>query len=161
MSVTTIAFLIIAALSLFVTLTATIVVLFLLVLITRDMRDILTFTKVNTGRLAGMEKLAVSSYSMQTGMLASHAIRPPSPYSGIGDPAAGGSTEIFQTEDGRHSASSLEELMHKIANDPNYKSVSPDDIDKLKRLFESSTEDDDDEDSNDEFPELEEDDGTP
>ena len=56
----------------------------------------------------------------------------------------------YKTEDGEHEADSLEELLAKLSGDsqyridPNFKQVSSDDIDEMKKMFEGELEEDDD-----------------
>lgn len=43
----------------------------------------------------------------------------------------------FTTEDGRHNASSFEELMQMIASDPSYNSVTPHDMEEFRKMMEN------------------------
>lgn len=56
--------------------------------------------------------------------------------------------KVFKSEDGRHSASSFEELIKKMRNDPNYTKMSDKDIEELRRLFEENGRDEDEDDNN-------------
>ena len=59
-----IALLVLASIALFVNMTGGLVVLFLLVQAVRDMSVIKTLTQLNTGKTAGIEKLALSTYTL-------------------------------------------------------------------------------------------------
>jgi hypothetical protein len=85
----------------------------------RDIRDVLTLCRSNTLLLADIGRLNSSLVSYLTGSEMDSFPQ-----------------EIFETEDGRHSATSLKELMEKIKSDPNYRPTDQSEIDRLKELLE-------------------------
>lgn len=57
----------------------------------------------------------------------------------------------YKTEDGEHEADSLEELLQKLANDPqyrvdpNFRKINPADIEEMRNMFENEIGEDEDE----------------
>jgi len=126
------ALLILGAVSLFVTLVAIIVNIMMVVMLQRDSRDLLTLVKVNTGRLATVEKLTVSLHSIISADITQSALESTPPAGAI----PGNFRRVFRTEDGRHQADNFEDLLHKIADDERYRIAKPNDIDQLRKAFE-------------------------
>jgi hypothetical protein len=138
-----IALLVLASIALFVNLTGILVMLFLLVQAIRDMHVIKTLTTLNTGKTAGIEKLALSTYTllMQDMLGMTQGGRPGAPPSDWESMGVGrGEDGNFITEDGMHSAPSFDELMKKISQDPRYRVARPDDVDKLRQQFDEFNE---------------------
>ena len=54
-----------------------------------------------------------------------------------------GFLQVFRTQDGKHVAPSMDKLIEKLKNDPNYSEMNDSDMDELRRLFEDNTDDDD------------------
>lgn len=158
------ALLVLGGLSLFANLIAIVVMLFLLIQIVRDQRDTLTLTKVGMSKIASIEKLAVSIHTMLitelagagAGPLPNPAGPPGVPWQTMGITQRGGK---FVTEDGRHEANTLEELIHKLQNDPRYRVANEADVEKLREAFEENTEADDFDDGVDDDDDEEELDG--
>jgi len=122
----TTALLILSAVAIFVNLVAILMALSLMVLLQRDSREILTFVKVNTGRVASVEKMLTMLHGMfMSDMSSAH-----------GAPNVNDPNRVFRTEDGRHQADNFEELMHKIASDDRYRVANPADMDNLRKSFE-------------------------
>lgn len=145
------ALLVLGGLSLFANLIAIVVMLFLLIQIVRDQRDTLTLTKLVISKVASTERLAVSIHTMLITELAGAGAMPmpnpagppgPSgpPWNSMGITQRGGK---FITEDGRHEANTLEELIHKLQDDPRYRVANEADVEKLREAFEEHTEPDD------------------
>jgi len=140
-----IALLVLASIALFVNLVGILVMGFLLVQAVRDMSVIKTLTQLNTGKTAGIEKLALSTYTLlmqdMMGMTQGRPVGPGGPPSDWESMGVGrGEDGNFVTEDGMHSASSFDELMKKISQDPRYRVARPDDIDKLRQQFDDYNE---------------------
>lgn len=141
-----IALLVLAAASLFVTVTALLVMLFFIIQVFRDVNVIKTLAQINTGKTASIEKLTLSTYTlmmqdmlgMVTGARQMGPDGPPSDWESMG--VGRGEDGNFITEDGMHSAGSFDELMQKISQDPRYRVARPDDIDKLRQQFENYNE---------------------
>ncbi len=160
------ALLVLGALSLFANLIAIVVMLFLLIQIVRDQRDTLTLSKVALAKVASTEKLCVSIHTMlmtelaaaTSGPMANGPMANPSgpPWQTMGIVQRGGK---FVTEDGRHEADTLEELIHKLQSDPRYRVANDADVEKLREAFEEHTDPDDFIDHSDDDDEEEEIDG--
>lgn len=103
------------------------------IVIARDLRDLLTLEKINTGRLALIERTTITTQALMASFISGQNLMGP-PTDGLDGP--GNVRETFETEDGRHRAPSIRELMEKINNDPKYKATNPDEIEKLRKLFE-------------------------
>lgn len=134
------ALLVLGGLSLFANLIAIVVMLFLLIQIVRDQRDTLMVSKIALSKVASTEKLCVSIHTMLMTELAAAGSMP------MGMPGPPGIIQRggkFVTEDGRHEANTLEELIHKLQNDPRYRVANEADVDKLREAFEEHTEPDD------------------
>ena len=134
-----IALLVLAALALFVTATSIVVMLFLLVQAVRDMRDIRTMAQISFGKIAGIEKLALSTHTLLLqDTMGGSPVPPPGPGPNPNWEPMGISQEDgnFVTEDGAHSATSFEDLIKKITNDPRYRVARPEDIERLRKQFE-------------------------
>lgn len=54
-----------------------------------------------------------------------------------------GFLQVFRTQDGKHIAPSMDKLIEKLKNDPNYRQMNDSDMDELRRLFEDNADDDD------------------
>ena len=140
------ALLILGAIALFVTLVAILVNLLMVTMVQRDLRDILTLEKINTGRIATMERLVVALHAMFAADMAQGPFPPGGPSPADVPPEM---RRIFRTEDGRHQADNFEDLMHKIGNDDRYRVANPNDMDRLRAAFEEyqrQMEDEDEED---------------
>ena len=137
-----IALLVLASIALFVNLVAILAAIVLLIHSVRDMRDIRTLTQVNTGKIAGIEKLALSTYTLLMQDMMGISSGPPQLGPGGAPPDDWESMGIgredgnYITEDGMHSASTFDELIQKINKDPRYRVARPEDIDKLRQQFE-------------------------
>lgn len=153
------ALLVLGGLSLFANLIAIVVMLFLLIQIVRDQRDTLTLTKVGMSKIASTERLVISIHTMlmtelaaaSAGPMSNPAGPPAAPWQTLGITQRGGK---FVTEDGRHEADTLEELIHKLQNDPRYRVANEADVEKLREAFEEHTEPDDFEDNDGDEEEL-------
>ena len=146
-----IALLVIAAVSLFVTLIAILVNLVMMMMLQRDSRELLTLVQINTGRLANTETLALALHSMFAGIPRQH----PGFIAGRTiPPDRNAPSRTFKTEDGRHQADNFEELMHKLADDDRYRIADPNDIEHLRQAFEEyqDTLNDDAEDDDGDIP---------
>lgn len=132
-----IALLVLGAVALFANLIAILVMLVILVQATRDIHGIKLLTTLNTGKIAGIEKLTLSTYTLlMQDMLGIASNAPTGPPSGWESMGIGRENGNFVTEDGMHSAASFPELMDKITQDPRYRVARPEDIDKLRQQFE-------------------------
>ena len=148
------ALLILGAIALFVTLVAIIVNLLMIVMVQRDLRDILTLSKINTGSIATTERLIIAIHAIFAADMAQGPM-PPGAAPGR-DIAMEASMDIppdlrriFRTEDGRHQADNFEDLMKKIAHDDRYRVANPNDMDRLRAAFDeyqNQLEDEDEED---------------
>lgn len=58
--------------------------------------------------------------------------------------------KMFSSEDGRHTAPTFEALIEKMKRDPNYKQMSDNDIEELRKLFEDNSDEEDDTDESNE-----------
>ena len=123
--------------------------------VVRDMKEILTLTQVNTGKIGAIDNLLVAVHTyMVTDLMgdSSHAVeRLPQPgweSMGVGKDEDG----KFITEDGVHSADSFEELIGKITKDPRYRVNRPEDIEEIRQKFEEFNELHDDEGFGEEGP---------
>lgn len=132
-----IAFLVLGAVSLFTTLIAILVMLVILVQATRDIHGIKLLTTLNTGKIAGIERMVFSTHTfLMQDMLGLGSSASPDPPTGWESMGIGREDGNFVTEDGMHSAPSFPELMDKITQDPRYRVARPEDIDKLRQQFE-------------------------
>ena len=114
-----------------------------LIQVVRDMKETLTLTQVNTGKIAAIDNLliAVHSFLVQEMMDGSMSARPERlPHSGWEDMGIAQEDGKFITEDGVHSASSFEELIGKITKDPRYRVNRPEDIEQIRQKFEDFNE---------------------
>lgn len=135
-----IALLVLGAVSLFINLAAILFMLFLLVQAIRDINGIKILTQLNTGKVAGIEKLVLSTHTflmqdmLSSGPFAGHRPDQPPEWESMG--VGRGEDGNFITEDGMHSAPTFDELMQKITQDPRYRVARPEDIDLLREQFE-------------------------
>lgn len=148
------ALLVLASLALFITFVTSIITLALNIVVARDVRDVLTLSKINTTREAVMDRtlttmastllsmfppgyppmgpMGVDPYAGRTGGMSDLNTQPPAKRPHV--------SESFETEDGRHSDPTLKGLLEKILGDPNYKITKPEDMEKLNDLFKRATE---------------------
>lgn len=135
-------------------------------------QELSTLTKVNTGRLASVERHVIALHTMVVSDTPNQNTMPfPFPIPGMsGLPGSGMGPggmwrplgikrdgDKYKTEDGEHEADSLEELLSKLANDPQYridphfKQVNPGDIEDMKKMFEDQLEEEDEEDDREDW----------
>ena len=144
------ALLVITSLAVFINVIAILTGILLIVLLHRDVRDVLMLTKLNTGRLMAIEKVTMILHQLATQEMVRNASTPPQPQ-GLQLPIGVGKMgDKFVTEDGAHEADSFEELLHKIAQDPRYHTVKPEDVHGLRQMFEDQMEHDNDTDNDNE-----------
>ncbi|KKK52234.1 hypothetical protein LCGC14_3106970 [marine sediment metagenome] len=127
---------VLGGLALLVTSVSIIAMMLMLIQTIRDQRDILTLEKINTGRVAGIEKLLIAIHTMLVSEIgqAQMGMPPGGPFPpGMQIGHRGGK---FVTEDGRHEADTFEELIQKISSDPRYRVAKDEDVDKLREQFE-------------------------
>ena len=131
----TTALLVLAGVLLFVIFIEIFVILFLLVQVIRDIRDMLTLVKINTTHISEVEKLQTAIHIMLVSEVAqSRSAASFSGPAGMNIREQGGK---FVTEDGAHQADTFEELIQKISADPRYRVANDEDIDKLREQFEN------------------------
>lgn len=134
------ALLVITSLAVFINVIAILIGIILIVLLHRDVRDILMLTKLNAGRLMAVEKITMALHQMGTQEMMRRAVMPSQ--SQMSSPIIGKMGDKFVTEDGEYEADSFEELLHKIAQDPRYHVVRPQDVETMRQMFEDQMEDD-------------------
>ncbi len=135
------ALLVLAAISLFTTLVAIIVMLSLLINMYGIVRESLLLEKVNVNRTGSIEKVCVAIHTLLISELNNRP--PPQPMGMPPNWTPMGITQRtqdgkFVTEDGRHEADTLEELIHKLSSDPRYRVADESDVDKLRQAFEKN-----------------------
>ncbi len=116
----------------------------ILIGIVKDMKEILTLTQVNTGKISGIDSLlvAVHTYFVQDMMdrqspdVQAERI----PTAGWEEMQIAKEDGKYITEDGIHSASSFEELIGKITKDPRYRVNRPEDIEEIRQRFDEFNE---------------------
>src|ERR1700688_441357 len=96
----------------------------------QTIKEILTILKLSHERLSILERHIMQMH----GVLISGGV--------VGEP--GESKEMFGSADGKHMATTLEELIQKILIDPAYQKINPEEIEKLKNLFEKENREGDD-----------------
>lgn len=125
-----IALLVLAAICLLANLTAIAVLLGLTIVMSRDMRDVLMLEKVNTARITTIDRMVLTLQTLAAAQMTIHRSAPPVPPSyGTGgtdyEVMPPDTMEKFETDDGRHSATNLKDLMDKIEQDPKYNITDP------------------------------------
>ncbi len=124
------------------------------------LQEVAMLTKVNTGRIASIERhilaihtIVVSPEPNQNMMQFPPGMLPPGMGPGMWKPLGIKREDgKYKTEDGEHEADSLEELLSKLAHDPqyrvdpNFRRINPTDIEEMKNMFEGELDDDDEED---------------
>lgn len=136
------ALLVLAAIALFINVTAIILMSVILIQSVRDMRDIRTMTQINTGKISGIDKLIVAVHAFLAQEMVDAQQHRAAPQGSGWDSMPIGQQEDgkFITEDGVHRANSFEELIGKITKDPRYRVNRPEDIDEIRQKFDEYNE---------------------
>ena len=128
------------------------------------LQEMSTLNKINTVRIASIERHIIALHTMVVSDTPNQNMMQfpfpipgmPSLPSGMGPGGMWKPLGIkredgkYKTEDGEHEADSLEELLAKLASDPqyridpNFKRINPNDVEDMRRMFEGELEEDDD-----------------
>ena len=115
----------------------------ILIKVVRDMKEILTLTQVNTGKISSIDNLLIAVHSFLVQEMLdgpTHARAERMPHPGWEEMGIAQEDGKFITEDGIHSADSFEELIGKITKDPRYRVNRPEDIEEIRQKFEDFNE---------------------